>query len=240
MAVTPRHPGPDYIERDAPLTLALPVYDAALPGVSSLLAPSTGTFQLKRPDGSDLFAVAKVVTVAGGVNTVPILAADTAAEDVGDRWREVWALTINGVVETFHRTAYLCRYVPRAVITDADLDAVVPGIARYLPDSQTTWDKQRVEAFHQLQARLIGKGNRPNLIMDSWALRTVHLYWTLFLIAELLIAEGIGGAWRDRLDRWSTRVEGEWGTLSFEWDDDDDDTPDERQAAKPTMLLMDL
>lgn len=239
MTLVPRQQGPDYLERDADETAALPVYDGDAAG-QPVVVFTSGTFQLRRPDGTDLFDTPKVVTVAGGANTASWLAADTADEDVGARWREVWAMDRSGVQEVFTRTAYLCRYVPRQVITDTDLEAVVPGLDRYRPSSQTSWAPQRTEAWNQLQARLIGKGNRPNLIMDSWALRTIHLYWTLWLIAELLIAQGQGGAWNDRLERWSKRIKGEWDSLSFEWDADEDDIPDNRQSANPAVLLMDL
>jgi hypothetical protein len=101
------------------------------------------------------------------------------------------------------------------------------------------WTPQRDEAWDQLQARLLGKGNRPNLIIGSWALRNLHLYWTLFLIADMLKVDG-SGRWKLNAEAWAARVQAEWDSIQFVYDDADDGAPDEHDAPVPTLYLTDL
>jgi hypothetical protein len=229
--LAPRYQLPRMIEQSKAQTLSFPLYEAGL-----RVAPSSGVFNLYRP-GGDL-ALTQTVTNLGS-NDVLLVPADTSSEERGEHWLEEWVLTVAGEVITFRREAALVRRVLYSTISDDDLERVHPGLSAYLPSSQTTWEWQREEAFSQLQARLLGAGNRPNLIIGSWALRNVHLYWTLFLIADLLRMES-SGRWAKLAEDWGSRVEREWSALQFQYDDDDDGTADGEEAAVPTLLLSDL
>ena len=229
--LAPRYQLPRMIEQGKVQTLSLPLYEGGL-----RVAPSVGTFNLYRP-GGDLALTQAVANL--GSNDISLLAADTSSEERGEHWLEEWVLTVAGEVITFRREAALVRRVLYSTISDADLERVHPGLSAYLPSSQTTWEAQREEAFDQLQARLLGAGNRPNLIIGSWALRNVHLYWTLFLVAEVLRMES-SGRWAKLAEDWGSRVEAEWSSLQFQYDDDDDGTADGEEAAVPTLLLSDL
>ena len=219
------------IERGKVQTLSWSVY---LDGLQQV--PSAGSWSLL--DRSGAVVLSKVVGSLG-TNTVSLVALDTSGLDLDDRYLEEWVLTISGEVYTFRREAALVRRVLYSVITEDDLEKVHSGLSAYLPSKQTSWDDQIQEAFVQLQARLIGKGNRPNLIMGSWALRTVHLYWSLFLIAELLRVES-SGRWGQLAESWGGRVKAEWDSLTFSYDDGDDGVVNEDEAAVPTLILSDL
>jgi len=231
MTLAPRFQLPRLIEQGKAQTLSLPVFDGL-----AQVTPSLGVYTLFDRGGLQVFT-APVTNL--GSNDVALVAGDTSALVRGEAWQEEWELTIDGVVETFHREAALVGRVVYPTITDVDLERIHPGLSAYLPTTQTSWQEQREEAFSQLQARLLGKGNRPNLIVSSWALRNVHLYWSAFLIAELLRVTS-SGRWGQLAADWGARVEAEWGALSFQYDDDDDGVPDGDDSAVPTLLLADL
>tara|TARA_Y100000310_G_scaffold178486_1_gene178466 strand:- start:62 stop:748 length:687 start_codon:yes stop_codon:yes gene_type:complete len=222
------------IEQGKAQTLSLPVFD----GGGVRVTPSAGTFTLFDAGGLAVIGPDGVTNL--GSNDFALAALDTTTLSLGDRWREEWALTISGEVEIFRREAALVLRTLYPVITDSDLERVHRGLVSYLPGSQSSWDDQREEAWDQLQARLIGKGNRPNLIISSWALRNVHLYWTLTLIADLLRVTATG-RWGQLAEDWGKRTEGEWNALTFLYDSDEDGTPEEEaEAAVPTLYLTDV
>lgn len=233
---------PTFIERNVDQTLSLPTFELAgnIGGEPVQAIPSAiGTFQLFKRDGSITFDPPKANAIVNGLLSVDLTAADLDL-DSDHLYVEVWTGTFDGVVETFRREAIVSKYVPRQTITDADLYRVLPDLRDCLPGNQSSWEPQRSEAWAQLNARLIAKGNRANLIVSTWALRNVHLYWTLFLVAELMISEGSGGRWPVHLEKFESRTKAEWDTLSFEYDADDDDDPDDRQSANPTVVLGNL
>lgn len=231
MTLTPRFALPRMIEQGKAQTLSFAVYDGL-----TRVTPTLGVYTLFDTGGLQVFTA--LVTNLGS-NDVALVAGDTSALSRGEAWQERWELTIAGVVETYYREAALVGRAIAATITDDDLERVHPGLSAYLPSTQTSWEPQRVEAFDQLQARLLGKGNRPNLIIGSWALRNVHLYWSLFLVASVLRVEQ-SGRWGQLASDWGARVEAEWDALSFQYDDDDDGIPDGDDSAVPTLLLTDL
>lgn len=231
--LAPRHQLPRFIERAKAQTLSCPVYGEA----GDVLVPSAGVWNLY--DEAGALKVGPVVVANLGSNDVVLASPDTAGLDLSDRWTEEWVLTIDGEVHTFRREAAVVLRVLYPVISDIDLERVHPGLADYIPSTQRSWGPQIAEAFDQLQGRLLGKGRRPNLIIGSWALRNLHLYWSLFLVAELLRVES-SGRWAQLAEDWGKRVQAEWDSLTFLYDDGDDGAPDEDVSAVPTLYLTDV
>ena len=233
MSLTPRHQLPRMIERGKAQILSLPVHDGGV-----RVTPIDGTWILFNPSGVE--ALTSPVSNLGS-NDVALSSVQTEDLALGEGWTEEWILAMS-VTETvtLRREAALVRRLLYPVVTDADLERVHPGLSAYLPGSQTSWENQRDEAFDQIQSRLLGKGTRPNLITGSWALRNVHLYWSLLLIAELLRVES-SGRWGQLVVDWCARAEAEWNAVTFQYDPDDDGTSAEDDApAVPPLYLCDV
>ena len=232
--LTPRHQLPRMIERGRAQTLSLPIFDGP-----TRITPVEVTLRLF--DASGILRFGPTLATNLGSNDVALLAADTVDLDLDEHWLEEWSVYVTVTdIQTFRREAALVRRTLYPVITDLDLERVHPGLSAYLPSSQASWETQRDEAFDQLQARLLGKGNRPNLITGSWALRNVHLYWTLVLVADLLRVEA-SGRWAKLAEDWGGRVKAEWDSLTFQYDADDSGVPEpEDDAAVPPLFLCDV
>lgn len=156
--------------------LSVDVYDQA--GVQqTAIAGTVSVFS-----GSATVVDEAVVSVFGPPATYTLTAATTANEQTSDRWLVVWTLTIGGATHVFQRPASLVLRILDPVLIDADLVELHSDLEELRDPSQTSFEAQREAAWVQVNRWLIDKGNRPNLIVGSDALRDVHRYKTLEII----------------------------------------------------------
>ncbi len=222
---TARFTLPDMIERGKDVTLTCPVYfDGAL------VAPASGTFSLYEGDVAKVDAQA--VTVTGSQAEYTVTAATLSSEALGEEWRVEWALTIGGEVYTFRNDAALVRRQLYPVISNVDLfrraSSLDPaGNAPITTFAAADFQDFLDESWAEINLRLLGNGNRPNLVMSPSSLRDVHLYLTLAIIFEDL-ATRLQDSYEVRADAFRRQYEASWARLRFLYDDGDDGVPDER------------
>lgn len=169
-------------------------------------------------------------------------------EPLSDTLMEHWTVTINGQVQTFTRPVYLVRQLLNPTITDTDLTAVHSDLLDHIDPDQTTFERQRSDAWIELNHWLINKGNRPQLILDDWKLRSVHRSLTLYNICKDFASSVGDGRWHELaygdkargIVGYLERAEREFAALSFRYDFDEDGTPDqdETKPAEGPILLQ--
>ena len=225
---------PDLIERGVDQLIRCPVYQDG-----ALVAPASGTVDVidssgvKQVDGA-------AVTITANIAQFTILAAVTASLSLAKGWRVEWALTITGDVHTFRNDAALVRRNLYPVLTDADLfrrvSALDPTNATVI-HSLSDFQDYRDEAWAEITSRLVGRGNRPNLVMSPSSFRTVHMYLTLALIFDDFSTR-LNDAYREHSDFYRHEYREAWGDLAFFYDPDDSGSADStttRRAAVPSV-----
>ena len=236
---TIRFTGPHLIEATRATLLSAPMY---LDG--ALVAPTGGgssTVTVTKADGTDLVTGATVVVTAS-VGEYTVLATATALTDLGEGWSATWTLVAGGVTYVVRNDAAVVRRRLWPVVSDVDLYRRVrsldPASAAVIT-TQADYQDQLDEAWSEINRRLIGKGNRPNLIMSPSSLREVHLLLTLALIFEDLAAQ-LNGAYAERPTAYRGQWEAAWSRLSFLYASTDGEQPDSnrtRRSATPTVWL---
>lgn len=232
---TVRLPLPDLIVRGRSHVLQAPVY---LSG--SLVTPDSATVSVY--DATNAAVVdAAAATITGGVATYTIASGDLTSYSLGDGWRVEWVITLDsGEILTPRNDASLVRSGLWPVISDVDLARRVPGLspsAAVQLTRATTYQDAIDEAWVEIQLRLIAKGNRPNLVMEPSALRSVHLYLALALVMEdqelrsAPVYEQRAQAYRDAYER-------AWAELSPRYDSDDDGVADTRRRASAATIWL--
>lgn len=177
---TVRLPLPDLIVRGASHTLYAPVY---LDG--KLVAPASATVSVYNRANTAVIS-AQSATVSSRIATYTIAADTLASYDYEEAWRVEWTITLQDATVLYPRNdAALVRRGLWPVVTDVDIIRRVPSLdaakgVSPRPDYQSFLD----EAWTEIQLYLIGRGNRPNLVLEPSALRGPHLSLTLALVYE--------------------------------------------------------
>jgi len=198
-------------------------------GDGALVAPTQAgsTVTITDANGSEVVSEA-AVTVSGDVASYTFAAgAPSTAYALGDGWTVTWALVIAGEVYTYRHGAILAQYVPRNVITAADLYGGdgFPELRHAVPQAQgergdgTGWAPQIDAAYYDLIRRMLRDG-RP-----IWRSRepTGYRGW---LLARALknAADAIpapeGSQWARLQTRAYHRFRVAEGALRLSYDDD--------------------
>ena len=179
---TARFDLPELLERGRSNTVRCPVFREGV-----IVPPSAGSVAIFDPTNTQIFA-SSVTISAGGVAFAAVTSATLTPFAFSDGFRIVWSLVMpDGTTRTFDNECMLVRRAFFPVVTEADLYRVASSLDPAGPaciHSETSFVNKLDEAFVQIQGRLLGKGNRPNLILSPTALRDPHLYLTLALIFE--------------------------------------------------------
>jgi len=199
-------------------------------GDGALVAPTESGSTVTVLDASGTAVVnAAAVTVSGSTASYTFSAGVPGATyAVGDGWTVIWALVISGEIYTFRHAAILCEYVPRNVITAADLYGGdgIPELRHSVPQAQgdrgdaTGWAPQIDAAYYELIRRMLADG-RP-----IWRSREPTGYRDWLLATALLrAAESIpapeGSPWHTyRRDAWHRRQRAE-ARLRLQYDTED-------------------
>lgn len=230
-----RHQLPRMIERGVTQTLDADVYTAA----GAQQTPSAAALTLYQ--GAKVL-LDGVTATAGAPTTYSLADSVTDGLSLSDQWLEVWSLTIGGTVYQLRRAAYLVRHVLYPVITDTDLTDLHSDLADLRDPDQSSYEAQRTRAWVDIQAYLIGRGRRPELVLDSWALRNWHTYQTLALIfRDFALSTGIAPdrRYRELADHYAAAAKEARESLVFRYDADEDGTPDDegRQQVHGVVYL---
>jgi len=163
-----------------------------------------------------------------------------ASEALSDKMQERWTGPINSIEYTFTRPFHLVRHALMPAITDVDLTALHSDLLDLKDPDQATFETQRVDAWNTLQKWLIMKGNRPQLILDDWAVRDVHRFLALEnIFRDFGQSAGPDGRYAQLADHYRERAREEFSGLNFAYDYDQDGFDDgaTTKAANPVTLL---
>lgn len=228
----PRFRCTELLERGRANVITCPVYRDGV-----LVVPASASVTVKNPDGTTLATPS--ATVSSSVATATVLAASLSALSYGVGYSVEWALVMpDGTPRTFDNRAAIVRRALAPVISDADLTALHPEIARQLPSGTTTYQAWIDEAWWMIQNRLLGQANRANLILEPYALRECHRYLALHLVFSSGVTSR-GERQRELAAEHRANYENEWGQLSFAYGSDDSGVADgtrRRSAQSQTFL----
>lgn len=158
-------------------------------------------------------------------------------EALSTEWQIEWVVTTAAGVQTYTEPAYLVRRVLLPTITDTDLLRYHRDLGAHLDPGDTTFEVQRDESWTWLEKRLITQGRRPELVMDAWQLREVHIFRTLELIFRDSDQEIGDGRYARLADYYEEQVRAAWSSLSFRYDADEDGRIAESQTRAGTSVL---
>lgn len=169
-----------------------------------------------------------------------------STEALSDTLIEEWTVTIGGQVHVFSQPVYLVRQMLNPTITDTDLTALHSDLLDHIDPDQTTFERQRVDAWVMLNKWLIKKGNRPQLILDDWMLRDVHRYLALYIIASDFASSVGDGRWRELAHGnpqagvmgYLAKAQKEFDSLNFQYDHDQDGRPEVGDNKSASAVLM--
>lgn len=191
--------------------------------------------------GSRLVYESTTITAASPFLSHSVPGSALASEPLSDRLQERWTGTISGNPDqVFTRPLYLVRHALNQAISDDDLFSLHSDLADLRDPDQADYGAQRQTAWDMLQKWLIFKGNRPQLIMDDWALVDVHRFLSLAVIFGDF-AQSVGdGRYRELADQYREKAREEFNKLQFayDWDEDGTHGAAEEKAANPVFMLQ--
>ena len=233
MAIILRYQLPRFLERAVATTVTADVRDT---DDNSEQTPASGTYSLYH--GSRVLIDAQDITT-GPPGSYAVLAADVpATESLSDNLQERWAIVLSGITHTLIRQVYLVRFVPKEVITDLDVAAGHTQLARLRDDDEADFSRQRDEAWVWIQRELISRGRRPDLVLDSSALRDAHIFRTRFeLFRDYASSTTTDQRYQKLADDYETRAQLAMDTVPTRYDSDEDGFDDDGPAVGLTPTL---
>ena len=227
-------PYPDELQRGVDTTITLAVYDDATGAQKTATSGTVSVYAGSRK------LIDEATVTAGAPSSYTLAAASTSGESLAADWLEVWTLVIDGTSHTFSRPAFLVRRPYRHVLTQADVTELHPELADRETAGTLDLDQYIQAADAVVRRDLIKKGNRPELVFDTWALLDAHRAKVLELVFRA-DSQSVGdGRYAELADYYAQAYRDEWGTISFTYDDDEDgtiDDNDDRRGGQPTIML---
>lgn len=196
---------------------------------------SGGTYTLTDQNGTEVYTNSTSGGTAAEVS-VPTLDAYAFTTKLRERWE---IASPDGNLPPFTRDAWLVRSILRPVATIDDLLRRHRDLRDLVEGGDDAINGYGIEAWRSINADLIKRGKRPNLIMESWALQSLHMYRWLALVFDDAATRFSG---EDRYAKLAERYQGladtEWATgLVFEYDSDEDGHGDGAAAGSNVLVL---
>ena len=82
-----------------------------------------------------------------------------------------------------------------------------------------SYSKEIQRAFDKIEERLRQKGRRPDLVLDPYDLREVHIYMTVAEVCKGLTTEGEGTLWWEFMNEYNKMTNQWWKNATFKYDD---------------------
>lgn len=227
-------PYPIEIERGKTQSLSIAITDDT---DGSAKTPTSGTVSLY--DGSQRLVDAATVA-PGNPSTYSLPASVTDGRTPAGDYLLVWALVIDGATETFSQPAYLVRYPYRHVLQSADLAELHPDLTTRDTAGTVDLDSAIRAADAIMRRELVRRGNRPDLVVDAWALFEAHRAKALEIVFRD-DAQSVGdGRYLELAEHYAQQYAAQWSGISFAYDTDASgviDGADERRAGSPVVML---
>lgn len=205
----------DVLQWQRPNVVSAPLYRDG-----TIVAPSSGTFTLRDPNGTNVVDAA-AVTITGSIATYTVLAAVLpSTASLGEGWMEIWDLVVSGVHYTTDRPAALCRVPLVPVITDADLLLEHPDLVAWRPAAETSFQKAIDASWAELMGRLSAEGRLSYIMKPAAAFRQWHLYTTLGRIFVGWSKSQARGNWMELSKFYQDKANTEWGRITVQLDRD--------------------
>jgi hypothetical protein len=155
--------------------------------------------------------------VAGGVATYTLLASVTADRDPGTGWIVEWSYLVDGepIARKVRNPLDVVLYTVEPVIGWSDLLGRHADLAERNASGDKAYAQIR-DAWLTIKQRLRSRARRPCLIVDSYALREVHLLLSLAFVWRGLATGGSETQEGQDADRYEAQFERLWETLTFE------------------------
>lgn len=174
-----------------------------------------------------------VTVTEGDPSTAFIDGNDTADLELSDLWQERWVVDIAGERKRVTQTAYLVR---TAIYPVVSVEALTDRHSDL--DDLGSLEGHLRAAWQDLNRDLIRRGNRPQLVMDSWALFDLHLARALthaFRDAHQAIGDG---RYLDLANTYDADYRRLWSETEFRYDFDESGTlsESERKPAQPALI----
>lgn len=232
---TLRDASPVLIERGVAFVSRLAVYANQVP------TAYTGTYTLTDAGGN--VVVTGAVSSDGTETTYGGSAGDTTdAMAYSTRWRESWALLTAAspaTTTTFTRDVWLVRSALQPTVTVDDLCRRHRDLRDLVDGGDAAIEGYIVEAWATIQGDLIKRGKRPSLIMESWALRTLHIYRALALLFVDASTRFAGtDRYADLAKDYEEKAGEEWNKgIRFEYDANEDGIADVKSAGSNVLVI---
>ena len=221
---TARVRAPQVLERERAQTTDLAIWrDGAL------VAPSSGTYRLLSPSGSEVIAAA-AVTVTASIATLAITALQLPSTlAMGEGYTEQWALVMpDGTTRTYTREASVAKFQLAPSITDVDLTSEYPDITELLGTYGTDLQDWIDEAFVQFLGLLYSLGEWPDVIVTRAATREPLRQRAYFLIYKFLFSRQPNATrFESLMERHEVAMLSAFSTMTYRVDRDQDGVPDD-------------
>ena len=230
---------PRFVQRLKTITV-----DLTLSEDGAVVAIDSATYSLYDENSVAIVdAETAVVAPLTNVLTYEVTSAILPLETIlSDNWLEEWVVTFtDGRVETVRREVSLCLRLLYPLVNDSDLLERHSDLTKLLADGEDDWHKPINAAWKGLNAKLLGTGKRPYLILSSWALRELHICMTLEIIfTDLQTYSGGGpGKYTDLSSKYNKCTEKLWGGLQLTMDSGETGKPADavEDATSPVVYL---
>lgn len=200
---------------------------------------STATYTLYSPTGASLATPTPSISGTTGLVSVTISAGDLPTTlAFGERYREVWSLTIGGKTQLVTRSAVLARYPLHCPVTQRDLDAEYPDLASMLRATSDDLQAFIDSAWEEAVRRLLAGGKWPEQIVDAESLIDPVKHLALAKVWRFYSVQGgQGGRAAELATEHAREAEVTFARVSFRVDADQDGVADgDDRAAGLTVL----
>ena len=224
--------GPELIQRGQARTLQCPIYLAG-----ALVQPVSGAFTLT--DNMGVVRASGVTAQAGSMATFALVAGDTSALNVSERWRCEWVLVMpDGVTHTFDREALLVFRRLICPVSQADLTRTHPELLRRKDTSVASLDGWILEAWAATIASLQASQKLLWLNLDNSALREPVRASALGLVFRSLSEGATDSRDLTQAEHYERKADLLWSTVTLPQADPETGLPTgRRMSGRPRAWL---
>lgn len=203
------------------------------------VAITGGTFSLYGPTGTAIVD-AQNVTVSSGVATYTVLAASLPSTlDMGDGYREVWALTYSGGSAVATRPAILVKYPLICPVTQATIEGAFPAVSDLMRGNTTHLQGFIDQAWVDAVNRLLAAGVIPEHIVDVNQIeKPVRAAALANLFRFFSVTQPQVERWPQLVDSFTREAEASWAVyLRSRLDTDQDGVADSSERTNVGGVL---